>query len=123
MAISKSASSSAHPSHRRRFSRVSYEKAALVRTIGTNRPFEEFAKTRVLGAGGCMFVSRESLGFSTLMELMISCRGRVIKTDSRVVYEIRRGSGEYEVGVEFLRISPTDRAHVESIISTSTQAA
>jgi hypothetical protein len=116
MAISNLTSISAHP--KRRFPRVSYEKAALVRTIGADRPFEEFAKTRVLGAGGCMFVSRESLGFSTLMELLITCRGRVIKTDSRVVYEIRRGPGEYEVGVEFLRISPTDRAHVESIVAT-----
>jgi c-di-GMP-binding flagellar brake protein YcgR len=118
MATSKSTSHPAHASYRRRFPRVSFEKPALVRLIGTDRPFEEFAKTRVLGAGGCMFVSRESLGFSTLMELMISCRGRVIKTDSRVVYEIRRGPGEYEVGVEFLRISPTDRAHVESIVTT-----
>ena len=116
MAISVSALTPAHP--KRRFPRVSYEKAALIRTIGAVRPFEEFAKTRVLGAGGCMFVSRESLGFSTLMELLITCRGRVIKTDSRVVYEIRRGPGQYEVGVEFLRISPTDRAHVESIVAT-----
>lgn len=100
----------------RRFPRVSFEKPALLRIIGA-RPFEEFAKTRILGAGGCMLVSRESLGFSTLMELLISCRGRVIKTDSRVVYEIRKGPREYEVGVEFLRISPADRAHVESLVS------
>lgn len=107
----------AMPSITRRFPRVSFEKPALLRLIGTDRPFEEFAKTRVLGAGGCMLVSRESLGFSTLMELLISCRGRVIKTDSRVVYEIRKGPGEYEVGIEFLRISSADRAHVESLVS------
>jgi c-di-GMP-binding flagellar brake protein YcgR len=104
------------PSSTRRFPRASFEKPALLRIIGSDRPFEEFAKTRILGAGGCMLVSRESLGFSTLMELLISCRGRVIKTDSRVVYEIRKGPGEYEVGVEFLRISHEDRSHVASLV-------
>ena len=107
----------------RRFPRISYESPALVRLLGEGKRYEDLAKTKVLGAGGCMFVSRESLGFSTLMELSISCRSKVIKTDSRVVYEIQRGPKEYEVGVEFLRIAPSDRALIEAIVERSQHAA
>jgi hypothetical protein len=101
------------PAKSRRFPRVQAEHAVMVRLLGTF-PFEEFARTRVIGPGGCMFVSQESLGFGSLMELSIALQGRVLKTDSRVVYEISKGSNEHQVGVEFLRISPAEigRAHV-----------
>jgi hypothetical protein len=99
----------------RRFPRVQAVHAVMVRLLGV-QPFEEFARTRILGPGGCMFVSEESLGFGSLMELSISVQGRVLKTDSRVVYEIRNSPTEHQVGVEFLRISPGDRAFLESIV-------
>jgi hypothetical protein len=98
----------------RRFPRIQAQHVCMVRLLGV-QPFEEFARTRVLGPGGCMFVSQESLGFGSLMELSISLKGRVLKTDSRVVYEIRRGDNEHQVGVEFLRISSADRAFLESL--------
>ncbi|HKI00801.1 MAG TPA: PilZ domain-containing protein [Thermoanaerobaculia bacterium] len=100
----------------RRFPRVPAEHAVMVRLLGV-QAFEEFARTRVLGPGGCMFVSEESLGYGSLMELSIALRGRVVKTDSRVVYEIQRSPTEHQVGVEFLRISPGDRAFIESLVS------
>ncbi|HEX9944878.1 MAG TPA: PilZ domain-containing protein [Thermoanaerobaculia bacterium] len=100
----------------RRFPRVPAEHAVMVRLLGV-RPFEEFARTRVIGPGGCMFVSEESLGYGSLMELSIALRGRVVKTDSRVVYEICKSSTEHQVGVEFLRISPADRAFIEALIA------
>jgi c-di-GMP-binding flagellar brake protein YcgR len=100
----------------RRFPRVPAEHAVMVRLLGT-KSFEEFARTRVIGAGGCMFVSEESLGYGSLMELSIALRGRVLKTDCRVVYEIRKTPQEHQVGVEFLRISPTDRAFLESFVA------
>jgi len=99
----------------RRFPRVEAMHAVMVRLLGV-KAFEEFARTRVIGPGGCMFVSEESLGFGSLMELSIALRGRVVKTDSRVVYEIRKSPTEHQVGVEFLRISPKDRAFIESVI-------
>lgn len=99
----------------RRFPRVQAEHAVMVRLLGVH-PFEEFARTRILGPGGCMFVSEESLGFGSLMELSIAVQGRVLKTDSRVVYEIRKSPTEHQVGVEFLRISAGDRAFLESIV-------
>jgi c-di-GMP-binding flagellar brake protein YcgR len=100
----------------RRFPRIKAEHAVMVRLLGT-LPFEEFARTRVIGPGGCMFVSEESLGFGSLMELSIALQGRVLKTDSRVVYEISKSPTEHQVGVEFLRISPADRAFLETFIS------
>lgn len=100
----------------RRFPRVPAEHAVMVRLLGV-RPFEEFARTRILGPGGCMFVSQESLGFGSLMELSIAVQGRVLKTDCRVVYEIRKGEEEHQVGVEFLRISSADRAFLETVVS------
>jgi hypothetical protein len=99
----------------RRFPRVQAEHAVMVRLLGV-RPFEEFARTRVIGPGGCMFVSEESLGFGSLMELSIAVQGRVLKTDGRVVYEIRKSSTEHQVGIEFLRITPSDRAFLESFV-------
>jgi len=102
----------------RRFPRIKAEHAVMVRLLGTSA-FEEFARTRVIGAGGCMFVSEESLGFGSLMELSIAMRGRVVKTDSRVVYEIRRSASEHQVGVEFLRINPADREYLETLVTAN----
>lgn len=101
----------------RRFPRVAAEHAVMVRLLGV-RPFEEFARTRVIGPGGCMFVSEESLGFGSLMELSIAVQGRVLKTDGRVVYEIEKDEGGHQVGVEFLRISSNDRAFLETFVSS-----
>jgi c-di-GMP-binding flagellar brake protein YcgR len=99
----------------RRFPRTQAEHAVMVRLLGVS-PFEEFARTRIISPGGCMFVSEESLGFGSLMELSIAVRGRVVKTDSRVVYEIRKSATEHQVGVEFLRISSADRAYLETVV-------
>ena len=99
----------------RRFPRIQARHAVMVRLLGPTS-FEEFARTRVIGPGGCMFVSEESLGYGSLMELSIALRGRVVKTDSRVVYEIRRSETEHQVGVEFLRISSADRAYLEKLV-------
>lgn len=98
----------------RRFPRVPAEHPALVRLLG-GAPFEGFAKTRVIGLGGCMVTSRESLGFGSLMELLISFRGRVVRTDGRVVWETAR-TGGYDVGVEFLRLSSSDRALLSTVV-------
>jgi PilZ domain len=99
----------------RRFPRVPAEHAVLVRLLGGPH-FEGFAKTRVIGLGGCMFVNRESLGYGSLMELLISVSGRVIRADARVAYEIPKGK-ELQVGVEFLRLHPADRELLSSLIA------
>jgi c-di-GMP-binding flagellar brake protein YcgR len=107
-------------SRNRRFPRIKATHAVMVRLLGQST-FEEFARTRVLGPGGCMFVSEESLGFGSLMELSIALRGRVVKTDGRVVYEIRKSETEHQVGVEFLRISSADREYLETVVATAAE--
>jgi hypothetical protein len=100
----------------RRFPRIPAEHAVMVRLLGGPR-FEGFAKTRVIGLGGCMFVNRESLGYGSLMELLISVEGRVIRADARVAYEVPKNGREHQVGVEFLRLHPSDRELLSSLIA------
>lgn len=102
------------PSVKRRFPRIPSENAVLVKKLGP-ADMEGFAKTRVVGLGGCMFVSDEPLGVDAYLDLLISVRGRVVKTRGRVVYEIPREGDEVEVGVEFLEISPHDRDIIEEL--------
>src|SRR5215813_12613572 len=77
-------------SSNRRYPRIPAEHVVMVRVQGS-RPFEEFARTRTLGIGGCMFVSAEPLGHGDRLELSISLAGRVLRADSRVVYENEQG--------------------------------
>ena len=109
-----------HYRQKRRYPRVPIDRPSLARVLDPEpfqRPFEDFTRTRVLGSGGCMFLSPEPVGFGSLMELHIALGERVVRADSRVVYEREHGQGEHEVGVEFLRMSPADRAYVESVVA------
>ncbi|MDW7711939.1 MAG: PilZ domain-containing protein [Deferrisomatales bacterium] len=102
------------PGAKRRFPRIPSENAVLIKKLGPEES-EGFAKTRVVGLGGCMFVSDERLGVDSCLDLLISVRGRVVKTRGRVAYEVDTGGGELEVGVEFLEISPHDRAILQEL--------
>ena len=102
--------------NQRRFPRVPAEFAVLVKPLGLEAD-EAFAKTRVLGLGGCMFVHDEPLGEGSAVELLISIRGQVIKTTARVVYESPHSSGGVEIGCEFLFISDKDRQVLETAFS------
>ena len=104
------------PAFTRRFPRVRSQHSALVRLLGGD-PFEEFARTQVVGLGGCMFLSEQSLGFGSLLEVLIALEGKVVRTDARVVYEIPRQDLRHEVGVEFLRISNDDRGLLASLVA------
>jgi hypothetical protein len=101
----------------RRFPRVPAERPVLFRVLGQDQPLEDLAKTRVLGLGGCCFVTDQSVGFGSLMEVLISFRGRVIRTDGRVAYERPRTDRRYEVGIEFLRLPAEDRAYLEGQVT------
>ena len=78
---------------------------------------EEFAKTRDLGLGGCMFLSDEPVGPGSVIELLISLSGRVVRTTARVVYE-KASDRRFEVGVEFLRLSPADRELLQASLDS-----
>jgi hypothetical protein len=99
---------------KRRFPRIPAEHAVLVKKLGPGE-VEEFAKTRTVGLGGCMVVSDSALGLGSGVELLISVRGGVVKAHGRVVYEIPRGEDEFEIGVEFLRMSTGDLQLLQSL--------
>jgi hypothetical protein len=96
----------------RRFPRIVAEHAVMVTKLG-DETVEEFAKTRDLGLGGCMFLSDEPLGPGSVIRLLISLAGQVVPTVARVVYE-HASDRRFEIGVEFLHLDPTDRALLES---------
>lgn len=108
---------------RRRFPRARVDRPALVRLLQTDptqEPFEDFAKARVLGAGGCMLESSEPLGFASMADILISLGDEVIRADTRVVWEKERRDRQevrHEVGVEFLRISPEHRRLIEEVVA------
>jgi hypothetical protein len=91
---------------KRRFPRLPAEHAVLVKKLGPGET-EEFAKTKTVGLGGCMFVSESALGLGSGVELLISVRGGVVKAQARVVYELA-AEGSFRVGVEFLRMATGD---------------
>ncbi|MBI5015583.1 MAG: PilZ domain-containing protein [Deltaproteobacteria bacterium] len=99
---------------KRKFPRIPSQNALLVKKLAADR-VEGFAKTRVVGLGGCMFVSDEHLGVGTPLEILISVRGTVAKAVGRVVYEVPQGPREVHVGVEFLELPAPDREVIESL--------
>ena len=99
----------------RRFPRLKAEHPVFVEMLA-ERSNGEFARTRSIGEGGCSFYSPEGVGYLSLMKLSIALTGKVVTADGRAVYAVRERDG-YEVGVEFLRVSPEDRMHIRSLVS------
>ncbi len=109
----------AHPT--RRYPRIAADSIAYVRILG-DRKKEKIAWVKVLGAGGCMLVSDDTIGYLSLMELRITLGNRELRADGRVAWESREGR-EHHVGVEFLRIGPSDRAAIQALVAASGAAA
>jgi hypothetical protein len=99
---------------KRRFPRIPAEHAVLVKKLGPGE-VEEFAKTRTVGLGGCMVLSDSPLGLGSGVELLISVRGGVVKAQGRVVYEIPKSDGAFQIGVEFLRMATGDLKVLQSL--------
>jgi hypothetical protein len=104
-----------HPP-KRHYPRIPSGNAVLVRCLGGAHIAEGFAKTEVVGLGGCMFVNDEPLGIGSVLEVLISVEGRVLNTIARVVYEIPKDPSHIQVGVEFLEISPEDREELGRLL-------
>lgn len=101
---------------KRRYSRISSQNAILVKKVGNADP-DGYAKTEVMGLGGCMFVSAGTWGVGTFVEMLLSIRGQLAKIQARVVYELPREDLCYEVGVEFVEIPNIDRDVIERLFA------
>jgi hypothetical protein len=104
------------PTPTRRFPRFLAEYAVLVRRTGKIGS-EKMARTRTIGGGGCMFNFHESIGVGTELDLVISTPGGIIKAHSRVVWETIAGPYQFEVGVEFLRMTPDDQQTLDAALA------
>ena len=103
--------------HVRRYPRVETDTLAYVKILGDRRT-EKVVGVKVLGAGGCMLVSNDTIGYLSLMELRISLGSRELRADGRVAWESREGR-EHHVGIEFLRIGQSDRAAIEALVASA----
>lgn len=100
----------------RRFPRFLAEYVVLVRRTGKIGS-EKVARTRTIGGGGCMFNFHESVGAGTELDLVISMPGGIVKAHSRVVWETMAGPYQYEVGAEFLRMTPDDQQALDATVA------
>ena len=101
---------------RRRFPRICSEKPVHIRKLGT-ATHETTAKTRQISLGGCTVINRAPVGTGTPVELLIAVRKQqVIQAMGTVVYEHALNAMYYEVGVEFMAISPGDRALLQRFL-------
>lgn len=99
----------------RRYPRIPVRNTVLV-TQREGDFVDQLGRTRTVGLGGCGFISTQSLGVGSILELMISMRPSVIKAQARVVYEIPRDGEGIEVGVEFLDLDEEDRALLQGLV-------
>ena len=100
----------------RRFPRFLAEYAVLVRRTGKIGS-EKMARTRTIGAGGGMFTFHQSIGVGTELDLVISLPGGIVKAQSRVVWETVPAPYQYEIGVEFLRMTPDDQQALDATLA------
>lgn len=97
---------------RRRYPRVPSENTILLKKLGP-ADVETFAKTKIVGLGGCMFISDESYGIGSYFDMLISVKNTVVKAMGKVVYEIPEPDGRLQIGCEFIHITDGDRKILE----------
>lgn len=104
------------PTPTRRFPRFLAEYAVLVRRTGKIGS-EKLTRTRVIGGGGCMFTFHQSIGVGTELDLVISLPAGIVKAHSRAVWETMAGPYQFEVGVEFLRMTLDDQKALDGALT------
>jgi hypothetical protein len=99
----------------RRYPRIPAEFTVLVKHLG--QPDDEgIAKTKSVGVGGCSFIHDEPLGRGTVVEVLISMHGEVVRATARVVNEVVQSDSRFEEHMEFLFISDVHRQVLERLL-------
>ncbi len=104
----------------RRFPRIPSENTVLVKRAGEGAE-EGFAKTTVMGLGGCSFVTDTALDPEERVEVYIAVSGKVVVALGRVVWTAPRLDGRLDVGIEFQEITEEDRRVVEALFAPASQ--
>ncbi|NMC00401.1 MAG: PilZ domain-containing protein [Thermoanaerobaculaceae bacterium] len=98
----------------RRFPRIPVEYPLLAELL--EEPEEGgFGLTNVVGLGGCSFLANRKFGLNKKLKLTISLVGKVVEAEARVVYENPSEKEKWEIGVEFVKISPFDKYSIEAL--------
>lgn len=101
---------------RRQFPRIPNDYALFVRKIDDGADGVT-AKTSQVGLGGCMFSSDLNLGVGATLYLVMLVGQDPVEAKARVIYELRKERGGYQIGVEFLEVAERDRAILEELFS------
>lgn len=99
---------SASPLERRRFPRLPENVRVLIHPFAQGADFFE-AETSNVSGGGIAFEHDAPLRLSSLIHGEIEMRGRRPRFLGRIVRSEATSEDRYELGVEFLRITPEDR--------------
>lgn len=104
-------------SQTRRFPRIPAEYPLLAEL--TEEPeIGGFGLTNVVGLGGCSFLANRTFGQNRRLKLTISISGKIIEAEARVIYENLAEKDKWEIGVEFVKISPFDKYSIEALFHT-----
>ncbi len=98
----------------RRFPRIHSRHTVMVSRRGPEA-LEGLTTTEVVGEGGCMFLHEKALGDGSIIELAITIKDQLIEPIGRVVYEIPREDGRYEIGVEFITLGRRERDALQQL--------
>ncbi len=99
----------------RRFPRIKPEFPVLLKEINPEGT-DTFARTKSLGIGGCAVLSDESMGQGSMVKVIVNAHGDTFQAVGRVVYELRGDTMEYEIGIEFLSLTPGDTKVIAGLI-------
>jgi len=101
-------------SEQRRFSRIPSTCSVLVRFPDGAQP-QRFSSTQVVGMGGCSFLHPRALDPGTHLWLDVAVGSKLVEAEAQVAYSRPTSGPQFEVGVEFLRLSASDRAILSSV--------
>ena len=106
----------------RRWVRVDVDLPVLVRRPG-DETLGRFGHLRNLSVGGGLLVLDRPMVVGGILKLRLTLGGRVLDTTAKVSYARAKGSDEYQAGVEFLDLSPSDWTHVQEAIEKERERA
>jgi len=101
-------------SEQRRFSRIPSTCSVLVRFPDGAEP-QRFSNTQVVGMGGCSFLHPRAIPPGTHLWLDIAVGPKLVEAEAQVAYSRPTQGPLVEVGVEFLRLSASDRASLSAV--------
>jgi c-di-GMP-binding flagellar brake protein YcgR len=106
---------------RRRYPRIPSRYDVNVRLAEENRAIPAVSTVGDVGHGGCRFVSRENWPVGSILWLTILPKKSIVEAKARVVYEKQQKDGTFEIGAEFMEISPRNKTRLADVLKAEAQ--